>query len=152
MVWVFDIISERVAVGRRLRDLVGADHRAGARAVLDHDRLLEGRLEVLPDIARIDVGRAAGPERHDDPHGPRRVVLGGAGAREPGRRREGEADGGETHSRFLPMGLLGRGLDDGSGRRAAGPAAYWTCPILRTAVIRRALSASTKRAKSGASW
>ena len=58
--------QQRVAVGRRLGDLVGAGDRAGARPVLDHERLLEGLLQMLADEARIDVGRAAGAERHDD--------------------------------------------------------------------------------------
>ena len=63
--------QQRVAVGRRLRGLDGADHAAGAGAVLDHEGLAEVLLQDAADLARRDVGRAAGAERHDDLDRPR---------------------------------------------------------------------------------
>ena len=43
--------------------------------VLDHEGLLERFAEMLREHARIDVGRAAGAERHDDLHRARRIIL-----------------------------------------------------------------------------
>ena len=65
------------------------------------------------------------------------------------------------HSRSGPGGFASAGADPVEGPvfvaiEAAGPrrrrSRYSTLPILRTAAIRRALSSSTKRAKSAASW
>jgi hypothetical protein len=51
--------QERVAVGRRLGDLLGADHGVGPRPVLDDHRLLERFRKPRRHGARHDVGRAA---------------------------------------------------------------------------------------------
>ena len=50
---------------------------AGARLVLDHERLAEPLLEPLPEHAGEDVGAAAGRERNHDGDRPRRIILGG---------------------------------------------------------------------------
>ena len=67
--------EQRVAVGRRTRDRLGAQDRAGARTVLDHERLLERFGQVLAELAGKDIGRAAGRERHDDLDRPCRIGL-----------------------------------------------------------------------------
>ncbi len=53
---------QRVAVGRRHRDLLGRDRAAGAAEILDHDGLPERRLHALGNQPRGGVGRAAGRE------------------------------------------------------------------------------------------
>ena len=45
---------------------IDGDHGIAARTVLDHDRLLPFRGELVRDQARADVGAAAGAERHDE--------------------------------------------------------------------------------------
>ena len=67
--------QQRVAVRRRFRHEVGADDRAGAGAVLDDERLSQRLLQLLAEIARVDVGRAAGAERHDDAYRFRGISL-----------------------------------------------------------------------------
>ena len=52
--------QQRVAVGRRLGDEVGAEVAAGAGLVLDDEGLAEGLAELGRERARQDVGRAAG--------------------------------------------------------------------------------------------
>ncbi len=64
--------QDRVAVGRRLRDHVGADVAAGAGLVLHNHRLAPHLGELLRDEAAGDVERSAGRERHDQLHGLRR--------------------------------------------------------------------------------
>ena len=54
--------EERVAVGRRVHDGLGADIAAGARPVLDDELLAEPLRQPLPHQPRDDVGRAAGAE------------------------------------------------------------------------------------------
>jgi hypothetical protein len=62
-----------VAVGRRARRLLGGQHAAGARLVLDDHRLLGLLGDVLPEHARELVGGAAGGERHDEGDGLLRI-------------------------------------------------------------------------------
>jgi hypothetical protein len=60
--WVPTVADDdRVAVGRRFRDCIGACVAAGARLVVDDDRLAPGRLQLLADQAREDVGGTTGP-------------------------------------------------------------------------------------------
>ena len=68
--------DERVAVGRRLRHEVRADHAAGAAAVLDDEAFLQLIGELRADQPAERVGAAAGAEGHDDLDGPRGVRLG----------------------------------------------------------------------------
>ena len=58
--------QQRVPVGRRLGDLIGADRSAAAAHVLDHERLSHRFGEALRDQPRQHVGGGAGRERHDD--------------------------------------------------------------------------------------
>src|SRR5678815_1302737 len=48
------------AVGRRLGDECGSDHRAATAAILDHDALPEFFAELLSNDAALRVGWAAG--------------------------------------------------------------------------------------------
>jgi len=84
--------QQRVAVGRRLGDRIGADDRAGAGPVLHHEGLLERVREMLGENAGVNVGGPAGAERHDDPDRTRWVILGlqGCGPRQYRRKRESE--------------------------------------------------------------
>ena len=66
----------------------GADHAAGAGAVLDHEGLAETLLQDAADLARRDVGGAAGAEGNDDLDRPRRIILRGALRRNKGRSRK----------------------------------------------------------------
>ena len=54
-----------VAVGRRLRDRIGAQHPGLSAAILDHHRLFCQFRHALADDPRDDVVGAAGRERHD---------------------------------------------------------------------------------------
>ncbi len=58
--------EQRVAVGRRSCDRHRADVAAGARAVLDDDRLSQRLLQPRLKQARHDVDRPARSEGHDD--------------------------------------------------------------------------------------
>ncbi len=67
--------QDRVAVGRRFRDDVGAEIAGGAAAVVDDDRLAELRRQRLDDDARNDVGAAARRIRDDELDRPGGIVL-----------------------------------------------------------------------------
>ena len=58
--------EQRVPIGRRLRCLARGDDTVGARPVLDDHRLAESLREFGRDLARADVGRAAGDRGHED--------------------------------------------------------------------------------------
>jgi hypothetical protein len=81
--------QQRVAVGRRLRDVAAADDAAGARAVVDHHRLPHPRRELLGEEPRQRIGvatRRIGDDQRDR--------LGGVALR-PGK--PGGAGGGQGH-------------------------------------------------------
>ena len=59
---------QHMAVGRRLRHHVGGDDAAGARHVLDDERLAERRGEFLREQPRQHVRIAAGTGGRDQPH------------------------------------------------------------------------------------
>ena len=81
-------LQQRVAVGLRLGDGVGADRLRRARAILYDHRFAERGFEFPGEQPRHQVARPAGGDRHDDPDGPgrkrglgRRLVRGnGEGA------------------------------------------------------------------------
>jgi hypothetical protein len=65
---------ERVAVGRRPRDLRRPGDAADAAVILDDEGLAELRRKPLGGEPRHHVGVAARDERHDDRHRPGRPV------------------------------------------------------------------------------
>ena len=81
--------QQRVAVGRRLRDEVGAEVAAGTRLVVDDEGLAERLAELRRERARQDVGGAAGRERHDDAD---RLRGPGAGRRRRRLRKQRRRD------------------------------------------------------------
>src|SRR5882757_9266263 len=64
-----------VAVRWGTHDRFGADVAAAARPVLDHEWLANPLRQPLTDQTRDDVGRSAGSEWDDNPHGPRWIGL-----------------------------------------------------------------------------
>src|SRR6185436_1119208 len=66
---------------------LGADEGGCARAVIDDDGLAHLVGELLPDQPPHEIGSAAGGERHDQPDGPVRIVLGETLRRLPGECR-----------------------------------------------------------------
>jgi hypothetical protein len=79
--------EQRVAVCVRLEHQLGADIAAGARAVLDDERLPEPGVQLLRNDACRRIDAAAGGDVDDDPHRPVRV---GRCAVLAGRRRRHE--------------------------------------------------------------
>jgi hypothetical protein len=66
--------QERVAVGRRFRDEFGADVAAGARFIVEHERLAEFFRKPLRKHASDHVGRAARRKSKHDVDGPVRII------------------------------------------------------------------------------
>ena len=66
--------ADGVAVGRRRQHVLHADIAAGADVVLDDELLAELFRQVLAEDARDGVVGAAGGERNDEAHRPRRIV------------------------------------------------------------------------------
>ncbi len=81
--------EDRVAVGRRLGDLVRPDVAGGARLVLDHRRLAPALGHLHRDQPREHVGRPARGPRHDQPDDLRWIGL----------RQRRRRDGGEHEHR-----------------------------------------------------
>ena len=86
--------QQRVAVGKRVCRRFGADHAAGAAAVVDHHLLAEPIAQLLRDHAPDHVVAAAGRERNDEPHRLARIVLGHhrRGERQRGERQQETRD------------------------------------------------------------
>ena len=80
-----------MAVGRRVRSLLGRDVAAGARAVLDHEWLAEKLLHLAADDAREHVAGAARRERDQKVDRLGRII-----GRE--RRRQRQQHGGKSGS------------------------------------------------------
>jgi hypothetical protein len=59
-------LQQRVAVGRRLPDALGADLASGARHVLDDHRLTQKLVHARLRDAHGRIGRSARRKRHDD--------------------------------------------------------------------------------------
>ena len=98
--------QQRVAIGRRRDDRLGAEIAAGAALVLDDEGLAEPLGQPLPDQAAGDVGGAARRERHHDAHRPGRIVERHGGARQRGQRQwrrwRKRGTGGEGSSSCCP--------------------------------------------------
>lgn len=73
--------EQRIAVGRRFGDLIGADGRARAGPIVDDDLVTERVGQFLRKYAARHIGRAARRKRHDKPDWPVRVVLRADGQR-----------------------------------------------------------------------
>ena len=69
--------KQRVAVGRRAHDHVGAERATGAALVLDVDLLAEFVGEIMRSEAADDVDGTARREGNDEPDRPRRIAVGG---------------------------------------------------------------------------
>ena len=67
--------SESEAICRRLGYRAHAEHTAGARLALDHNRLLPPRVELLTQHPRHHIQRAAGGGWNDDVNGLARPAL-----------------------------------------------------------------------------
>jgi hypothetical protein len=67
--------QDRIAVGRRLGDVIRPDHLSGADAIVHHHRLSHALAHLLADNAGQDVGRTARGDRDDDPDWPIRILL-----------------------------------------------------------------------------
>src|SRR5262249_30641977 len=67
--------EKRVAVGRGTHDRLGTDVAAATRPVIDNKLLAEPLRQPLADQTGRDVRAAAGRERHDHSHRPRRIGL-----------------------------------------------------------------------------
>ena len=91
--------QQRIAIGRRLRDRIGADHAARPGAVFHNDRLAQERRHAFANHARLKIRRSAGRERHDDADGP--IREGRAGwARQQGKAGQGKRGAaGDGHGR-----------------------------------------------------
>ena len=76
-----------MAVRGRAHDRLGGDIAAGARPVLDNERLTEAFRQPLADQPCNDVDVVAGGEADDDVHRPRRIGL------RPGDPRDGRQRG-----------------------------------------------------------
>ena len=85
-------VEQGIAICRRPYDEFAGEIAAGARAVVDDDRLAEPLRQPLPEQAGIDVGGRAGCETGDDVDWPRRKSFSGCGAR---KHRECGSAGGE---------------------------------------------------------
>src|SRR5262249_51177174 len=66
--------QQRAAVRRRLQRKFGANIGAGTWPVVHHKRLSKFLRQPLPDQARDEVGRTAGPGGHDQAYWPRRII------------------------------------------------------------------------------
>ena len=144
--------QHRVAVRRRVDDRLDAEVVAGARLVLDHERLAHLLGQPLRDDARQHVGRAGRRVRDDPLDRPGRVVggLGGAArAGGEGAEREGEQATESIHGGFFPGGL--RAIRRGSpsfcrGGAAAGPG------LIRLPAARPSPPAGEGTKQGGLSW
>ena len=76
--------QQRISVRRRFRHVCGADHRAGAGTVLDHDRS-KPRLDAVGPQASDHVVHAGRRRRSDEPDRPVRVIRSGPKRRSPSK-------------------------------------------------------------------
>ena len=97
--------EQRVAVRRRARDVKRRQRPVRARAVVDHDGLLERSAEVLSDHAGDRVGGAARPERNN--HRDRLGRIGVGAGRSAEQHRAGDETAEQSlHAKVLPDSRL----------------------------------------------
>src|SRR5262249_39358983 len=90
--------QQRVAVRRRFGGDRGANRAASTAAIVDHDRLAEALVQLLPEHTADDVGTAARGVGHDEPDRSGGKRFGRAGVR--ARERRGAAA--EEHDEISP--------------------------------------------------
>src|SRR5262249_26659197 len=100
-------LEERVSVGRRAYNRLGADIAAAARTVLDDERLAEALRQPLAHQTGDDVSRSAGSEWHDQTYRPRRIGLrprnaGNGRQRSSARGQMQKLSAGKFHWRLPP--------------------------------------------------
>src|SRR5262249_50694972 len=117
--------KEGVAVRCRVRGGRRREIAAGARLVLDDDRLAERARELVGDDARLRVGAAAGRKRHDDAQRMARPVLCAHGAERRGQNEERGEEADEGH--------------------ACGPGRQGGYFIMRAAPLTTSAAATTRR-------
>ena len=83
--------EDRVTVGRRFRDCVGADDAARSGTVIDDDGLTPDFSELLADRSRSDIERSARRERHHETNRLDGIRCGFGGKRAAKRENEREA-------------------------------------------------------------
>src|SRR3954452_19753745 len=130
--------AERVAVRRRARHFGNADVAARTRLVVEIERLAEVARQHVAEDAALEVGRAAGRERQDEPHRPRgpQCIVRPRAPRDRQRGARGEqpptAEIGDCHE-FKLVTVTN----------------YWMrAPEARTTSPRRLISARTKAPNS----
>ena len=94
--------------GADLATKVAADGGAGARPVVDHERLAEPLLQPPAEQPGHGLGPAPGRIGHHEQNRSRGILLRG-GRRGEKRRRDGERQGAQPH-RFLGLFRVSRGL------------------------------------------
>src|SRR5262249_37435637 len=67
--------AQRIAIGSRAHDRLGADIATCTRAIFNDELLTQPLRQPLPDEPRSNVGRAGWSERHDQVHRQRRIGL-----------------------------------------------------------------------------
>ena len=123
------------AVGLGARHHLAAQRAAAARPVLDDAALAERDLQLGRDLARQDVGRAAGRERHDQMERPggKRLGTRRRQRRETCRRAPGaELPTSELHGRSVPASRRAR-------KAASCKVVSWPGGAMRTASSRVAV-------------
>jgi hypothetical protein len=103
--------QDGMAIRRRLCDKAGADGGAGARPVVDHERLAQPLLQPPPEQPGHGFGPAAWRIGDHEQDGSRGIFLRGKRRRQE-RRRDGERQGAQPH-RFLGLFRVCRGLGKG---------------------------------------
>jgi hypothetical protein len=97
--------QEVVAVGRLRQYVACCEHSRRTGLVFDDEALAEQRAELVGDETRRDIGRAAGAETDDEPHGSCGIGFLRLGGRETNERcetrerREDESNASPRHSR-----------------------------------------------------
>src|SRR5439155_20345076 len=119
--------EQRVAVGRALRDEIGADIAAGAGLVLDDDRLSQGFRKTRAQSARGEIRDSARRKSDDEPDWFRRVL-----SKRRQRKKQRDHPGAARHPSFERRGknhaacfVAGRGFCR-RGRTSLATSVIWS--------------------------